>query len=302
MEQICQVCQTFIREAVVDGGIRDKCDCFPDPPKPDIQGTIVSEKLGRMVFKDMVEETRLAEIQPHTGPLSVQEFRQRKQLMDAVVAEMIEGIHFGVIPGTNGKSLWEAGAEYLRYAFNVVWGYEIEDSHEDFEGNDFRYRVKATAYAGPDTPGASWSATASSRESRIAAPQNDQASLANMTLDRAIKRAFVNLMKNVTGASSIFREADTSDSRASNQRAQHGICEIHNEPWRQRRSGNRRWLSHKTEDGWCNKEEESSQTQESTPTINPEHDAPLCSNCGQPGHVPADCKHDGGGLFPPEAA
>lgn len=128
----------------------------------------------------------------------------RAELIDLAVQKMREGVHYGTIPGTKDKSLWEPGAELLRGLFRIRWNPEIISSYEDFDTPEFRYTVRATAVDENGAIGAAWEASAWSKEAGIGA--KDTASLWNNTRDRAIKRAFVNLMRNVCGVSGVFKE------------------------------------------------------------------------------------------------
>ena len=152
------------------------------------------------------EETAL-DVAPVSGaPISIAQFKQRQELVKYGVSEMEDKVHYGLIPGTKGgKSLWEPGAEYLRYAFSIRWDYEVVQEHEDFEKHEYRYRIRAFAFTPDNTVGASWVASASSKEAKFNNMQKDD--LQNNVFDRALKRAFVNLIRNVTGTSGYFKGA-----------------------------------------------------------------------------------------------
>jgi hypothetical protein len=69
----------------------------------------------------------VAEIQART--------RAIKQLISGA---MVEGVDFGLIPGTQKKSLWKSGAEKICAMFRIADRYHVEDLSS---GNTIRYRV-----------------------------------------------------------------------------------------------------------------------------------------------------------------
>lgn len=150
--------------------------------------------------------------------MTIEEFDQQLKLIKHVVAQMQEGVHYGVIPGTRDKSLWEPGAEYLRGAFKISWSYELTKQTEDFETGDFRYEFRC--FTVPPTQPAEWAASAWSKERRFWCrreclrdcaqdhpPAMEKAMLPHNVKDRALKRGFVALMRNVTGTSGWFKMA-----------------------------------------------------------------------------------------------
>lgn len=208
-----------------------RCDC-PEGPTL-VKRDTVAERMGQMVKeREMVlHEGKYREIAPavsEQAPLTIETFKQRIELVKAVVAEMVEGVHYGIIPGTHDKSLWEPGAEYLRMAFGITWGYEMQMEQEDYGASDFHYKVRAFALGPEGAEIASWTASAWSRERKFFCKGGDRgcpnpcdqqheprgmekAMLPHNTRDRAIKRGFVALIRNVTGTSGYFKQAlDTS--------------------------------------------------------------------------------------------
>ena len=216
----CLRCDKYITVAWVNGLWLMRCRCFPEAP----MDTLVDEtqrRYGQMVNDNLPKDLPhdLVTIERH-APLSIEEFDQRLTLVKYVVAQMIEGVHFGLIPGTYDKSLWEPGAEYLRMAFRIPWNYEVLEKIEDFSTYDYRYRVRA--YVVGDVEGAAWTAFGWSKERKFWCstkrgcpqdcaqdhlPMTEPAMLPHNVLDRTIKRAFVALMRNVTGTSCYFKQA-----------------------------------------------------------------------------------------------
>ena len=144
---------------MLEGGYEIGCvSCKREGTTPQIarRPGRVAERLGEMVRdrEIAVREGQYQELVPtapvrEQEPLTIEVFQERIKLVKAVVAEMEESVHYGIIPGTSDKSLWEPGAEYLRMAFGITWNYEMLMEHEDYETSDFHYKVRAFALS-PD--------------------------------------------------------------------------------------------------------------------------------------------------------
>jgi hypothetical protein len=78
--------------------------------------------------------------------LTAADVRAQVNLMQDVMQEVMkDGVHYGKIPGTNGKSLWKAGAEKLMATFRLAGKPRVEDLSADGE---IHYRV----FVGLETP------------------------------------------------------------------------------------------------------------------------------------------------------
>jgi hypothetical protein len=74
------------------------------------------------------------------GAASVASLRAQIQLIQQAMSEvMIEGVHFGKIPGTPKPSLWKSGAEVLCAMFHIA---PIFLTEELSTGDGVRYRVR----------------------------------------------------------------------------------------------------------------------------------------------------------------
>jgi hypothetical protein len=74
-----------------------------------------------------------------TRSLTAADIRAQVNLIkDVMIEVMQEGTHYGKIPGTNGKSLWKAGAEKLMATFRLAAKPRVEDLSHDGE---IHYRV-----------------------------------------------------------------------------------------------------------------------------------------------------------------
>ena len=153
------------------------------------------------------------------GPMTIEEFDQRQTLIKHVVDQMEEGIHYGIIPGTSDKSLWEPGAEYLRAAFNIQWDYDALEEFEDYDNHEYRYKFRVYHLMAPSTRGCGWIASAWSEEIRFKGRPGgkgmEKEMLAHNVRDRALKRGFVALIRNVTGTTGYFKQdLDSLEVRA----------------------------------------------------------------------------------------
>jgi len=72
-------------------------------------------------------------------PLTRDIIRDHNELIEFVVREeMIEGIHYGIIPGTKNRTLLKPGGDLLKRTFNLLDHYEIQlidegDMHRTYE-------------------------------------------------------------------------------------------------------------------------------------------------------------------------
>ena len=72
----------------------------------------------------------LTEVQEQ--PLSIGEVKSRVNTIQHILLEVMkEGVHYGVIPGTQKPSLFKAGAEKIMVAFRLCAEPEVEDLCRD---------------------------------------------------------------------------------------------------------------------------------------------------------------------------
>jgi hypothetical protein len=169
---------------------------------------------------------------------SAVEIRQRVNLIQEILRTlMIEGTHYGVIPGTKKPSLYKAGAEMLCVTFRIADKYQVEDLTVDGMA---RYRVRCVGehqvtnvVLGEGLGECSsheekykWRASICTEEFTLT-PENmrrhkfskwdnkikkveqirtESADQANTILKMACKRAKIAMTLNVTGASDIFTQ------------------------------------------------------------------------------------------------
>ncbi len=79
-------------------------------------------------------------------PMTVNEVLIQSQIVQQVLAHcMVEGIHYGKIPGTDKKTLLQPGAEKICTTFRLAPKYDVEDLSEP-HNNFYRYRVRCNLY------------------------------------------------------------------------------------------------------------------------------------------------------------
>jgi len=211
--------------------------------------------------------TRDADAAITTRPLTMEQFDQRIELIDHVVSKMKDGVHYGAIPGTQGgKSLWEPGAEFLRAAFNIQWDHEFIEEVEDYDKWIFKYTVRAFQILAPGVTGVSWTASAYNRERKFWCrsecprpctqghePSMEREMHPHNVRDRALKRGFVALMRNVTGTTGHFQLVEGDDEPVKRELPRPTRrCEEHNAVFRRQENERGVWYSHRQGDKYHN--------------------------------------------------
>ncbi len=96
---------------------------------------------------DAVPETGLA-VRPVAGGLMPamsfeQAAERRNQILDFAAKQMREGVDYGIIPGTDKRSLYKPGAEKLCSLFGLATSFEqMAGTIEDFTKGVFHYRYR----------------------------------------------------------------------------------------------------------------------------------------------------------------
>lgn len=198
------------------------------PPPCPIGVLITSE----VVMTDTVD---LPAIMNTEREMTVQEISMQalkiNQILEAV---MVPDIHYGVIPGTKKKTLYQAGAEKICMTFRLAPRYEVEDL-SDPQGNFYRYRAKCSLVTIRDGMfvGSAMGEASSAEEkyqweyavnqkhfdttpsdkrrihfkrdgTEIMQVQRNCADLANTVLKISCKRAYVSAVKGSTAASDLL--------------------------------------------------------------------------------------------------
>ena len=268
----CTVCETQVRIIWLGGVTGEKkyglrCECYPEPPS---LGTVdnykktIARRRGKMQSHELVKQDSEIQMANQVEEvMSLAEVKRRRNLVTAAVQEMEKDIDYGDPAGKGQLALYEAGAENLRAMFNISWRPVAIEEFEDWDNFEFRYKYRAEALDANGNSYAAWVAMAWSKEKKFNGM--DRADLANNVQDRAIKRAFVNLIKNVTGSSAIFKRAQvdhadvdpqpvaTARVKAEVKNGSHSwfdICPIHSEEFFKK--GKMPVWAHKSGSAWCN--------------------------------------------------
>ena len=92
-----------------------------------------------------MESTALQVIEPQERQLSTTDLKSRVDLIQRVMRSvMIEGTHYGMIPGTAKLTLFKPGAEVLGVTFKLAPRFSIR--REDFPGGHREYECTTTLY------------------------------------------------------------------------------------------------------------------------------------------------------------
>lgn len=217
-----------------------RCMCWPTPPEIyKVKGqrqlyreglvydSIMQMQENRRLIKDGMEDTRLAEIQSeHMGiellqPLDVEAVKNRFAMMQYVASILKDGVDYGHIPGTRGagKSLLKPGADKFRMALNIPFRMVIHSIEEDRDRvkeawSDTKHQmtsrhwIRATVECVCEVQGQIFGSiirASDSFEERWNGWDADM--LPDLVMERAEKRAYVELIKMISGVSGEFQES-----------------------------------------------------------------------------------------------
>ena len=185
-------------------------------------------------------------------PLSIEKIKDRVQVIQRLLRDvMIEGVHYGIVPGTPKPSLWKAGAEVIAFQLEIRRRVDPDDLSHDGE---YEYRVKVVGWSASgiflgegvghystlmtkykwreavcqeefdSTPEARRRTAWKKRKGVVTAViqvRQEPADLANTVLKMAEKSAFIDMILSVTAASDIFSQ-DLDPADPTNQGAPNG--------------------------------------------------------------------------------
>lgn len=160
--------------------------------------------------------------------------RRLAELQQFVRSQMIEGVDYGTIPGTQRPTLLKPGAEKLAYFYGLATEFVLADKMEDWEKGLFGYVVRcdmvslqhhqviasglgeANTYESryryrwvwPDKvpPGLDATELPRDKHKRVRIPNDDPYSLRNTVLKMAKKRALVDAVLIATRSSGLFTQ------------------------------------------------------------------------------------------------
>lgn len=156
------------------------------------------------------------------------EMRGQVQLLEEALKDLLkEGMDYGHIPGTSGKSrsLWQPGAEKLRFMFDLSAPTEIINRHEDWQNGVFSYDARCLVLNNQGRELTRADSTCSTEEVKYKQQQESRevtfrngdkktyparpaAEFRQVCVAMAQKRAFVAAIKRVAGASEFFSQDD----------------------------------------------------------------------------------------------
>lgn len=171
--------------------------------------------------------------QQRLGEMTVADVRAQVNLVKQVLGEvMVEGHHYGSVPGTKGQVLFKAGAEKLAMVFRLaptfdVNAKELPNGHREYVVTCTMRHITTQAVLGCGVGSAT---TMESKHryrwqgegrGRVKKENPDIADCYNTVLKMAKKRAQVDATLTVTGASDIFApELDDPEDAHATEREQ----------------------------------------------------------------------------------
>lgn len=145
-------------------------------------------------------------------------FSSLAEFSEAIRDGLVDGVDYGIIPGTDKGSLFLSGAEKIKLALGLSVEYDMENCVEEFGDTAFfMYRFRSRVYRGDQLVATGFGA-ANTRESKYA--KQNPYTLQETILLMAKKRAFVNGIREVSCLSSLFTQdmLDDPTSTASRMR------------------------------------------------------------------------------------
>lgn len=149
---------------------------------------------------------------PESKALAKQDIKalqvQKNNVLDFLKEAMDEGLDYGTIPGTSGKSLFQPGADKLAKFLKLSPEFATESAIENFEQGFFYYRMKCTLRT-PDGQMAGEAIKVCHSKEKKYRSLSTEAVLdkVNTIISMAEKRAFVAAVKRAAMASEIFKES-----------------------------------------------------------------------------------------------
>lgn len=153
------------------------------------------------------------------------EFERRKILKEFVQSQMLEGVDYGIIPGTKTQSLYKPGAEKLAQLFGVGVRISSKDKEIDLHQNFAMFSYTMEAYhLRTGTVIAQCEGSTNSHEkkwkTRYAAGAKEETPIGdimNTLMKMAQKRGYVGVIIQATGASDFYtQDIDDAEDAAAN--------------------------------------------------------------------------------------
>ena len=123
-------------------------------------------------------------------------FSSLAEFSEAIRDGLVDGVDYGIIPGTDKGSLFLSGAEKIKLALGLSVEYDMENCVEQFGDTPFfMYRFRSRVYRGDQLVATGFGA-ANTREAKYA--KQNPYTLQETILLMAKKRAFVNGIREVS--------------------------------------------------------------------------------------------------------
>lgn len=97
--------------------------------------------------KEVVERQISSMIELSSGSGVVEKaIKENKQIANIIKNALVEGSHFGYVPGTQTKTLFQGGADVLARTYGLEIRYDLVDKTLDVPSNYLDYEYKAVVY------------------------------------------------------------------------------------------------------------------------------------------------------------
>lgn len=186
-----------------------------------------NEEPGTEIVKADESNGAVQKLQPLTRDI----IRSHNELIEYVVREeMLEGIHYGIIPGTKNKTLFKPGGDLLKRTFNLLDHYDIEvinegDMHRTYEVKCLlqslvNEKTHAVGYGVCSTLESKyryhWTYANGKKDKRMETPIETRPDIWNTIKKMAKKRAMLDAVNSFFAPTGFFPSADT-DARYENR-------------------------------------------------------------------------------------
>lgn len=137
---------------------------------------------------------------------SLEQAKERISMLQSFIKDMmVQGVDYGIIPGTDKRCLFKSGAEKLCDIFGFSKRIEIISRIDNFEKGIFHYEVKAILISKRNGEiEAEGVGSCNNMERKF--KSQDACSVANTILKMAKKRAFVDAVLSATRSSDLFTQ------------------------------------------------------------------------------------------------
>jgi len=110
-------------------------------------GEVVETKDALKENKDIIEKTLETAITLESSADVVERALKETKKIGAMVEQVLnEGAHYGIVPGTTTKTLFQAGADILCRSYGIEVAYDLVDKTIELSDNLIDYTFKAIAF------------------------------------------------------------------------------------------------------------------------------------------------------------